>query len=168
MSPLSPEKAHNAPNESEVATVTTVTQPLTVSVADLGAFLEGINDTKVSETTREDASSDFTQTGKGGAVTTAQGTQSGMSVRDQAIANLPIPVVMQKQLEQHIRDEVKKLRSQAKTIAAMSKPGGAYKANQLYARIRHLNAILASLFDASMEIMKRLYIRVFVDKQNIQ
>lgn len=75
---------------------------------------------------------------------------------------------MQKQLAEHIRVEVKKLRKQALQISRMSRPGAAYKLNELYARIRHLNAILAELFEASMDVLKRLFVRVFIDKQTIQ
>ncbi len=163
MSPLTPEKASNAPGTPETA-VKVVAQPVLVNMQN---FLMELND-KVSEKSTEDATSDWSQAsgGTGSAVQTTG--QTGASVRDQAIANLPIPVVMQKQLEQHIRNEVKQLRKQALKIANTSKPGGAHKLNELYARIHRLNALLASLFEASVEVLKRLYVRVFVDKQNIQ
>ena len=74
---------------------------------------------------------------------------------------------MQKQLEQHIRSEVKKLRKQARTIARIGKPGAAYHLNNLYARIHHLNALLAAILEASYDVLKRLFIRVFIDRQPI-
>src|SRR5688572_15866922 len=56
---------------------------------------------RVSEKTGEDRSGDMGGAGSGAA--------QGPSPRDQAIANLPVPVMMQKHLEQHIRQEIKKL-----------------------------------------------------------
>lgn len=162
MSPLTPEKASNAPS-GLTAAPGIVAQP---QLVNYGEFLGGLN--MVVENVKEDATSDWTQAGGGTAGATQTGGQTGVSARDQTIANLPIPVVMQKQLENHIREEVKKLRKQALRIANTSKPGGAHKLNELYARIHRLNALLASLFEASVEILKRLYVRVFVDKQNIQ
>ncbi|UPA22253.1 hypothetical protein K8942_04345 [Candidatus Peribacteria bacterium] len=139
-----------------------VAQPKSV---DLTSFMEGLG--QFTENANDKPANDGSGSG-GTAVKTTSQTQSGLSARDLAIANLPIPVVMQKELEQHIREEVKKLRKQAKVIASMSRPGSAYKANLLYARIRRLNALLASLFEASVEVLKRLFVRVFIDKQSIQ
>lgn len=137
-----------------------VAQPKSVNLASfmegLGQFTENAGDTPANW-----------GGGSSGALATT-GQQNGPSARDLAIEQLPIPVVMQKQLEQHIRTEVKKLRRQAIKIAAIGHPGGAYKLNQLYSRIRHLNAILASLFEASVDVIKRLFVRVFIDKQSIQ
>lgn len=152
-----------APDIPSAAVNTVIHQPNRV---DLAAFLDGIG--QFTENVNDKPSGDWSGSGGSVASATTGQAQTSMSPRDQAIANLPIPVVMQKELEQHIREEVKKLRKQAQSIAAMSRPGGAYKLNQLYARIRHLNAILASLFEASVEVVKRLFIRVFVDKQSIQ
>lgn len=163
MSSLTPEKAPNAPGGSETV-LQVVAQPQLVNMQN---FLSELND-KVSEKGTEDAAGDWSGTGSGAAVATGTGSQSGPSARDLAMANLPIPVIMQKQLETHIREEVKQLRKQALRIANTQKPGGAHKLNELYARIHRLNALLASLFEASVEILKRLYVRVFVDKQSIQ
>jgi hypothetical protein len=146
----------------ESASAGLVVQP---SKVEYVAFLDGIS--KMTENANDNPSGDWSGAA-GGAVATTGGSQGGISPREHAIAHLPIPVVMQKDLETHIRAEVKKLRKQALSIATMSHPGGAYKLNQLYARIRHMNAILASLFEASVEVIKRLYIRVFIDKQTIQ
>ena len=162
MSNHSLEKAPASGIESAPAAL--VVQP---SKVEYTAFLDGIS--KMTENVSDNPSGDWSSSA-GGVVATTSGTQGSatVSARDHAIANLPIPVVMQKDLEKHIREEVKKLRKQAISIATTSKPGGAYKLNQLYARIRHLNALLASLFETSIDVIKRLYIRVFVDKQSIQ
>lgn len=118
-----------------------------------------------SESTGEDRSGDWS--GSGGTVqTTATGTQQ-TSARDQAIANVPAPTAMQKKLEAHIRAEVKELRKQTKQIIRSRKPGSAYALAQLYAKIRHLNALLADLLEASYDVLKRLFVKVFIDKQAI-
>lgn len=136
----------------------------TLSTLDVKSVLETLDAIdsiaeRVSERTGEDRSGDM-----GGA---GAGKSQGPSPRDLAIANLPQPVIMQKQLEKHIRQEIKKLNKEAKHIARMSKPGAAYYLNELYSRIRRLNGLLRDLFEASVDIMKRLYIRVFIDKQPI-
>ena len=101
------------------------------------------------------------------AVATTQGSQQGTSARDQALANLPAPTQMQKQLEAHIRAEVKELRKQTRLIVRSRKPGSAYALAQIYAKIRHLNTLLADLLEASYDVLKRLFVKVFVDKQAI-
>ena len=116
---------------------------------------------RVSESSGEDRSMDM-----GGAAGTS-GSTKGISPRDQAIANLPEPVLMQKQLERHIQKEVKKLTKEAARISRLQKPGAAFYLNELYARIRRLNALLHELWDTSVEVVKRLFIRVFIDKQPI-
>ena len=118
-----------------------------------------------SETTGEDRSGDWSgQTGT--AMATTGGAQQ-TTARDQAIANLPAQTQMQKRLEAHIRAEVKELRKQTRLIVRSRKPGSAYALAQLYAKIRHLNALLADLLEASYDVLKRLFVKVFVDKQAI-
>lgn len=119
-----------------------------------------------SEGLAEDRSGDWS--GAGGAVAaTGGGATQQLSARDQAIANLPVPAAMQKELEAHIRSEVKQLRKQTKLITRSRKPGSAYALAQLYAKIRHLNALLAELFEASYDVLKRMFVKVFIDKQPI-
>jgi hypothetical protein len=105
----------------------------------------------------------------GGTQTTATGTAaaSGMSWRDQAIAAIPSPQAMQKQLEGHIQEEIKTLRKQASKITDLRKPGAAHRFNELHSKIHRLNALLAGLFEASVDVLKRIFIRVFIDKQAI-
>jgi hypothetical protein len=118
-----------------------------------------------AETTGEDRSGDWS--GASGTAMATQGAQQGTSARDQAIANLPAPAQMQKQLEAHIRAEVKELRKQTRLIVRSRKPGSAYALAQMYAKIRHLNALLADLLEASYDVLKRLFVKVFVDRQAI-
>ncbi len=164
MSNSSLEKTGSSPKGIESAPASVVVQP---SKVEFAAFLDGIS--KMSESSASGPANDGPTGGSGGAVATTGGsTQSGQSARDLAIANLPASAVMQKELAQHIRMEVKKLRKQALGIARLNRPGAAHKLNDFYSRIRHLNAILAELFDASIDVLKRLFIRVFIDKQTIQ
>lgn len=118
-----------------------------------------------SERIGEDRSGDM---GAGaGAVAGRGGAQPQVSARDRVIANLPKPEVMQKSIEKHIRKEVKHLNREVKRISRFSKPGAAHKLNDLYARIRRLNGLLSELLEAGYEVLKRLYIRVVIDKQSV-
>lgn len=157
-------------NSAPESAPATVTQPVKIqshlNSGLLGSFLEDINSMVVSEKSASGPSDQWSQ-GSGAAMTA--GTQSStpvVSARDQAIANLPTPTVMQKQLEQHIKTEVKNLRKQARSITRMSQPGSAYKLSKIYKRIHDLNGLLGEVFGASYEVLKRLFIRVFIDKQS--
>jgi len=90
-----------------------------------------------------------------------------LSPRAHAIAALPVQAAMQKQLQEHIEQEIKELSKSAKRIAKLNRPGGAYKLNELYKRIRLLNGLIASIVEASYDVVKRLFIRVFIDKQPV-
>ncbi len=119
---------------------------------------------RVSERTGEDRSGDM-----GGAGTGVAGTQGvqGTSARDLAIKNIPAPAIMQQKLATHIRKETIKLERLARAVARSSAPGSAHKLNALYAKIRRLNAMIHDMLEASVEILKRLFIRVFIDNQPI-
>jgi len=158
----SPEAGKQTEISVEVSPALIVSQP---------KKLEGLLETlvlldRVCETVGEDRSGDM-----GGAGTGAgQGDDDDqvVSLRELAIANLPDTPVLQRHLKKHIEKEVKKLQKEIKSAARRaSKPGAAYKINGLYARIRRLNALLADLFEASHEVLKRLYVKIFVDKQTV-
>jgi hypothetical protein len=157
----------NTPNASpEAAPSAVVTQPTKLDLGgQLGPLLAEIG--RISETGSAGPSNDGPGSTGGAIQTAGSGSAPVVSIRDQAIANLPAPKVMQKQLEAHIRTEIKKLRKQAKVIARINQPGGAYRLNLLYLRIHHLNALLHELLSSSVEVLKRLFIRVFVDKQTV-
>lgn len=142
--------------------VLTVTQPSTIaSLLDTLTVID-----RMSERMSEDRSGDMGGAGgqqKGGQAGT-QGKQ--VSPRDQAIANLPAQEVMQQKLVQKIHQEVKKLNRQISSLST-AQAGGAHKLNKLYARIRRLNNLLAEILEASYEILRRFFIRVFVDEQAI-
>lgn len=157
----SPEAGKQTETSVEVSPSLIVSQP---------KKLEGLLDTlvlldRVSETVGEDRSGDMGGAGAG----SGQGDDDQViSLREQAIANLPDTPVLQKRLKTHIEKEVKKLQKEVKCAARRaSKPGAAYKINGLYARIRRLNALLADLLDTSHEVLKRLYVKIFVDKQTV-
>ena len=159
MTPLAPEKAPvAAPSMARSALI--VNQPkrlegILLAIADLE---------KISEVQGDAHSGDWS--GASGGATGGGQKKAGPTPRDQAIANLPAPVVMQGQLKQHIEKEVKQLRKVAKRIAG-GQPGAAYRLNQIYAKIRRLNTLLSELLDAASDVVKRLFIRVFVDRQAI-
>ncbi len=121
---------------------------------------------KVSERLGEDRSGD-----RGSSGTTAGGqsqTQSQTSSRAEAIANLPDSPAMRKELSKYIQKEIKTLRRAVRRKAfRASRPGSANQMNDLYAKIRRLNSLLSELLEASVDVLKRIFIRVFVDKQSI-
>jgi len=119
----------------------------------------------ISERLGEDRSGDM---GGAGGRAVQQGGATGTSQRDQAIANLPAPTVMRQELKKHIEKEVRTLQKEIQRSARrIAKPGAAYHQNMLYARIRRLNALLASIIETSIEMVQRLFIRVFIDKQQV-
>ncbi|PIR53067.1 hypothetical protein COU76_02995 [Candidatus Peregrinibacteria bacterium CG10_big_fil_rev_8_21_14_0_10_49_10] len=132
--------------------------------------LEGLLETlmlldKVSETVGEDRSGDMGSTGGTGR---GDDDATHVSLRELAIAHLPSETTMKRRLTVHIDREVKKLQKEVKRATRrIAKPGSAHKVNALYARIRRLNALLADLLEASQEILKRLYVKIFVDKQTV-
>ena len=75
---------------------------------------------------------------------------------------------MQRELGRYIRKEIKTLRKEVRRQAfRASKPGAAHQLNQLYSKIRRLNTLLSELMEASVDVLKRVFIRVFIDKQSI-
>lgn len=122
---------------------------------------------KVSESLGDASSGDWSGA-SGGAVAARTGGQTATSARAQAIANLPGTPEMRTELTSYIQKEIKSLRKEVHTAARkMSKPGSAHKLNELYARIRRLNSLLSELMEASVEVLKRLFIRIFIDKQKV-
>lgn len=122
---------------------------------------------KISERMGEDKSGDL---GGGGGTTggTKGDDDDTVSARAQAIANLPDTPEMRKELSNYIQKEIKVLRKEVRRKAfRASKPGSAHKLNELYSKIRRLNSLLAELMETSVDVLKRIFIRVFIDKQSI-
>ena len=156
------EKGASHTESSEQQSALVVEQP-----HKLEGLLETINLLNtISERASEDRSGDM---GGGGGTATTQGDQkSGTSARDDAIANLPTEHVLRVQLKQHIEKEVKVLQKEVRRAARRAtKPGSAYQLNKLYARIRRLNALLTTIMETSYDVAKRLFIRIFIDKQPV-
>lgn len=160
--PTTRETSGSKERASESRPALIVTQP-----ERLGSLLETLTllDT-VSERMGEDRSGDL---GGGGQGATRRGDDdTQQSLRSLAIQNLPEPPQMRREIKRHIEREVNTLRREVRRIARRaSKPGAAHKLNVLYARIRRLNGLLAEILEAGLDILRRFYIRVFVDKQSI-
>jgi len=122
---------------------------------------------QMSERMAEDRSGDMGGAGTQGGTGTQAQQKKVLSARDIAIANLPPQEVMQQKLTKKIQEEVKNLRQQMRSIPATGKPGAAFKLNKFYARIRRLNGLLAELFGSSYDVLRRLFIRIFIDEQPI-
>lgn len=158
----SPDKGPSLSSNVEASNKLIVSQPpKLMELNDLLVSLEALP-SRISERTGEDKSGDM---GASGAAGTQQGAQ--VSARDQAIAAMPEPAVVRVELAKHIKDEVKTLEQLAKRTKRMGKPGGAYTLNEIYSKIRRLNSLLAEIVEASVELLKKLFIRVFIDKQPI-
>lgn len=167
-SSASPEKGSlqmKGPEAADSRVVQPEKQVTIESIDGLSQFLEAVN--RISEKTGEDTSARDNGGGGNGPVGKRQ-AQPAISARDLAIAALPAPELMQKQLERHIRQEVKRLHTQARQVARLgSTPGAAYRLTRIIARIRQYNALLAELLEAGVDLLRRFFIRVFVDKQPI-
>ena len=141
-----------------------VKQP--AKMAELNKLLETFENlnARVSERSGEDASHDL-----GGAGTGTGGQQSGQQIspRDLAIRNMPAQAVLQKKLTRHIRAETRKLEQLARAAARSSQPGAAFTLNELYAKIRRLNSLFSEILQASVDVLRRLFVRVFIDNQPI-
>jgi hypothetical protein len=123
---------------------------------------------RISERVREDNSQDASGAGSGGGGTQGKkGKGATASTRDQAIANLPAPLVMQQRLVKHIQKEIDTLSAQASAVARAAQRGSAYAMNELYKKVRRLYALMEEIIHASLEVIQRFYIAVFIDKQPI-
>lgn len=142
------------------------TAPLLVKQPDRMKSLMDHIDSFVSENVREDISGDL---GGGGGGGTGDGDDDDQqpSARTLALQNLPAPQVMQKRIAGHIEHEVKTLRKDIRKVERLRKKGAAYRLTKLYARLRLLNSLLKSVLDASGEVIQRIFVRVFIDKQPI-
>lgn len=121
---------------------------------------------KVSERLGEDHSGDMG--GGGSAQGSNQGDDGTTSARAAAIATIPDAPEMRKSLGAYIQKEIKILRKEArKETFRSSKPGSAHHINDLYSKIRRLNTLFVELMETSVDALKRLFIKVFVDKQSL-
>ena len=55
----------------------------------------------------------------------------------------------------------------SRRIARLSSRGSAYLLTQTYARIRKIQSLIEELVDAALEVIERLYVRLFIDHQQL-
>ncbi len=161
----SSEKAQTRSPEKVSESRLTVTQP--PKMKELGQLLETLEGLtqRVSERTGEDSSSDMGSGGSSG----SSGGQRRASPRDAAIALMPAaPAVLQQKLAEHIEGEIKRLEESIRKTRSVTREGGAFELNELYSRMRKLRGLMREILQASVDLLKRLFIRVFIDKQPLQ
>lgn len=120
---------------------------------------------RVAEVVREDSSQDIGAAGASGVA--AAGTSQAASSREQAIQSLPPVTVMRKRLTGHLQSEMRQLERKARRVAHSARKGSAYLLNELYAKIRRIQSLIAELVDAAAEVVRQLYIRLFIDHQQL-
>ena len=120
----------------------------------------------ISERVREDNSGDMGGAG-GGTAGGAQGGAGakGASPRDVALANLPIPQVMQEKLIRHVKGEIRSLEKQVGSMSRKNAKGSAFLLTEIYRKIRRMHAMIDEILQASADMARRLYIALFVDRQ---
>ncbi len=116
----------------------------------------------VASRVREDKRGDLPVGGKAGGA--AQGTQSGTTARDEAIAKIPPVLVMQQKLVQHIRREVRSIEREASALSRSKSRGSAFLLSELYRKIRRLSSLVSDILEASADMVKRFYVSVFIDR----
>lgn len=154
-------QTYNAPKEGVQLTVKQPEriQSLLLVLADLE---------KIAERISEDRSA-----GPGGGAVGAgrKGDDGGgatqASLRKQALQSLPALPVMQRRLIAHLDREVRHSEREARGMARTVRKGSAYLLTKLYARIRKIQSLIAELADAAAEVIQRLYIRLFIDHQQL-
>ncbi len=120
---------------------------------------------KISERGREDSSQDMGGS-SAGSTSGKSGTSTGISsTREQLLADLPAPTIMQQKLIKHIEEEMKKIEIQASKLKHSRTPGTAHALTELFKRIRRLSSIIDEIIHATGEVMKRFFIAVFIDKR---
>jgi hypothetical protein len=114
----------------------------------------------VASRVREDGGTNPAGTGGG----KAQG-QTGTSARDEAIANAPEVPVMQQKLIKQLEQEVRVIQRATRSLARSNRPGAAFLLTELYKKLRRLTALISTIVHASADVIKRLYISAFIDRQ---
>lgn len=157
------DRKESAASSSDVMNLAVRQPPKLEGLMTLLDTLSGLE--RVAEVVREDSSQDM-----GGAGATAGATaqaSSGTSIRTQAIKSLPSTAVMRKRLTNHLQREMKRLERRARGMARSTKKGSAYLLNELYAKIRRIQSLIAELIDAAAEVVRQLYVRLFIDHQQL-
>lgn len=123
---------------------------------------------KITERVSEDRSHDLGASGASAAAGAGdQGTAGQVSLRQQAIQALPPHPIMKRRLLRHLSHEIRNLERDAARVARSVRTGNAYLLTQLYARIRKIQALMTDLLNAAVDVIQRLYIRLFIDHQQL-
>jgi len=122
---------------------------------------------RISEVVMEDSSRDLGAGTSAGASSGQAAGSASASQRGRAIQSLPTVPVMRNRLTKSLQREGRQLERRARRLARSTKKGSAYALNELYARIRKIQALIAELVDAAAEVVRRLYIRLFIDHQQL-
>ncbi len=123
----------------------------------------------VSTRVREDASRDLGG-GNGGGSSGSQGiggTKAGKTARDEAIAQAPSVIIMQKKLIENVQIEMKTIKKQIQLLSSARGRGSAFHLSQLMSKLRRMSLIVSNLLRASADVIKRYYVSVFIDHQPI-
>jgi hypothetical protein len=164
MSVATPEKGLATVRSVETSKLI-VRQP--AKLAELSKLLETFDNLNARVSERSGGPAQDWSGGTGAAAGTGKGDDGGISPREKAIQAMPAPEIVRQRLEQHIDKEVRKLERQAGVLAKSGKPGAAFHLNELYAKIRKLNSLLGKLVELAEDVLKRLFIKVFIDNQAI-
>jgi len=123
---------------------------------------------KITERVSEDRSTDPAGGGAGtGGAGEGHGATAQRSLRAASIQALPPYPVMKRRLIAHLEKEMRRLEREARRIARMTRKGSAHLLTQLYARIRKIQSLIVELVEATTEVIRRLYIRLFIDHQQL-
>lgn len=123
---------------------------------------------RISERITEDASHDLGAGGGAGAQGgRAQAAATQISLRRQALQLLPATSVMRAKLVTHLQKEVRHLEREAKHIARAAGKGSACVLTRLYAQIRKIQSLITEILEAAAELVERLYVRLFIDHQQL-
>ncbi len=158
-----PGKAPEARNSAESGNKLIVRQP--AKLAELGKLLETFDNLNARVSERSSGPAQDWSGGSGAGA--GQKGDDDVSPREKAIQAMPVPEIVRQQLEQHIEKEVAKLEKSARALARARKPGSAFHLNELYAKIRKLHSLMGRLVELAEDVLKRLFIKVFIDRQSI-
>ncbi len=123
---------------------------------------------RISERVTEDASQDLGAAGGGAAQQGGQGQGgSQITLRQKAIQNLPTTSVMREKLVKHLQREVRHLEREARNISRTAAKGSAFVLTQMYAKIRKVQSLITEVLEAVAELVERLYVRLFIDHQQL-
>jgi len=156
-------KEHLSHSEAREHFPLTVRQP--EKITSLLAVLSDLE--KISERVSEDRSQDLGAGARAGMGDDSSTRDASQSARKQALQSLPSKEVMQRKLVSHLKGEVRHLEREARRLARSGKQGAAFLLTQTYARIRKIQSLIEELLGAAREVIERLYVRLFIDKQQL-